>query len=193
MNRRTFAGRLLTGLGAIALAGTQTACWFSGSLFTQILGYVGVGLTAFNAVVALVDPGAAAGVAVIIALVKAGFADLQLAVQAYNNAPAASKATWLGKISVVLSDLQTEIQSFWVGLRLPGGTIATLISGLLSIILSTLAGFAGQLPPPPAGARLKGTPFGALPVTPHVRSKKQFESDFNKALTDAGQPAVQFS
>ena len=105
MNRRSFATRFLLGVGVALTAGTQTACWFTGTLFNQIMSYVGVGLTAFQAVVDLLVPGSAPGIDAIVLLVKAGFADLQLAVHDYNNAPAADKTTFLNKISVVLAEV----------------------------------------------------------------------------------------
>jgi len=190
MNRRNFVVRSFTGVGALFLAASTTACWFSGNVFTQIMAYVGVGLTAFQAVVSLV-PGFGPQVEIIVQLVKAGFADLQLAVQDYNNAPAANKATLLGKISTVLADLQSEIDGFWANLNLPTGTLSTLVKGLLGIILSTLAGFATLLPQP-VGAK---TQFNAktIGVTPQKRSKKEFENDFNAAMVAGGQPAVKFN
>jgi hypothetical protein len=192
MDRRNFVVRAFLGLGAVmATTVLNTGCFLSGTIFTKIMGYVGLGLAAFQAVVSLLDPPLALAMAGGIALVKAGFADVQTAVQDYNNAPAADKATLLGKVKIVLADLQTEIQSFWSNLHLPGAT-GGLISSLLGIILSTLAGFAGQLGSLPAGAKLKMLPANPLPVTPKPRSKKQFEADFNKALTDAGQQPVNF-
>ena len=191
ITRRSFAGRMMAGAGMLAVSSMTTACWFTGTVFTQIMSYVGVGLTAFQAVVDLLDPALAVAVNSIVAPIKAGFADLQLAVQAYNNAPAASKSTLLGKISTILSDLQSQIQNFWSNLNLPDGSLATLIQGLLGIILSTLAGFATQLPAPVAAPR--ALPAKAISVAPVKRNKKQFEKDFNGALVAAGKPAVKFS
>jgi hypothetical protein len=193
MNRRNFVARAATGAGALLLTSFTTACWFTGTVFTQIMAYVGVGLTAFQAVVDLLVPGSAPGIDLAVALVKAGFADLQLAVQDYNNAPAANKSTLLGKISTALAALQNEIQGFWSNLHLPDSSLAKLIKGLLGIILSTLAGFAGQLPAPPAGTKLMAIPDNAMPVVPKVRTKKQFEQDFNNALKEAGRETVRFS
>ncbi len=195
MNRRNFAMRLLAGAGALAAASVTSACWLSGGVFANIMTYVGIGLTAFQAVVALLDPPLALAVAGTIALVKAGFADLQLAVQDYNNAPAADKTILKNKISVVLADLQFEIQKFWSNLNLPG-PLGILVESLLNIILSTLAGFAGQLPAPitpPASAEQMKTLAKTIHVVPQVRSKKQFEQDFNKVCTAAGYPAVKFN
>jgi hypothetical protein len=197
MNRRNFVGRLMAGAAAVsvfAMTGVTSACFLSGTVFTQIMTYVGIGLTAFQAVVGLLDPPLALAMAGAIALVKAGFADLQLAVQDYNNAPAGDKTTLKDKIAVVLQDLQAEIQTFWGGLSLPG-PLGLLVKGLIGIIISTLAGFAGQLPvplPSPASLRAKALP-NPVPVEPKARTKKQFETEFNKAMTDAGYPAVKFS
>jgi hypothetical protein len=192
MTTRRMFGKSVLGASALLMAGFNTACWFTGSLFKQIMSYVGVGLTAFQAVVDLLDPAVAVPVDLAIKLVKAGFADLQLVVQEYNNAPDADKQTLLQKISLVLAELQGNIQMFWSDLNLPSGNIATLISALLSIILSTLAGFASQLPAPAKGFKTQHPITRTLPYQPVKRSKKQFEHDFNKTLTDAGKPAVKF-
>lgn len=191
MTRRSFYGRILAGISLIALPVSMTGCWLSGSVFSQIMSYVGIGLTAFQVVVGLLDPPLAAVMAGAITLVKAGFADLQLAVQDYNNAPAADKTTLKNKIAVVLANLRNEIQSFWANLNLPDPALASLIQGLLSIILSTLAGFAGQLPVP-VGAKVRAASSKDITVTPQVRDKKQFEKDFNAVLTQAGKPPVKF-
>jgi hypothetical protein len=196
MNRRNFVTRVFAGTAVVALPFITTACpaWLSSSLFANIMKYVGVGLTAFQVVVGLLDPPLALALAGTIALVKAGFADLQLAVQDYNNAPASDKTTLKDKIAVVLQDLQAEIQTFWNNLSLPG-PLGILVKGLLSIILSTLAGFASQLPvplPSPASERMKALP-NKIGVTPVLRTKKEFEKEFNKALVDAGKPAAKFN
>ena len=195
ITRRGFTGRMLAGAGAVYLAGVNTACWLSGSVFASIMTYVGIGLTAFQAVVSLLDPPLALALAGTIALVKAGFADLQLAVQDYNNAPAADKTTLKNRIAVVLQDLQFEIQKFWSNLNLPG-PLGTLVEGLLNIILSTLAGFAGQLPAPitpPASVEKMKALAKTITVTPQVRNKSQFESDFNAKWAASGRPPVKFS
>ena len=194
MNRRELVRRLFLGAGAFAVASVNAACWLTGGVFAQILSYINVGLQAFQAVVDLVAPTAAPGIDAIVALVKAAFVDLQTAVDAYEAAPAADKATLLGKVSTALSILEAQIQQFWNDLHLPDGNLATLVSGLLGIILSVLAGFATQLPAPaptPQVAKAKALP-NVIPVTPNKMSAGAFKKAFNAKLTAGGQKPVNF-
>jgi hypothetical protein len=192
--RRVFFKQAALASAAIGSLASSTACWLTGSVFTQILSYINVGLQAFQAVVNLLAPSAAVAVTAAITLVKAGFADLVTAVDAYEAAPAADKATLLQKVSTVLSILEASIQQFWNDLKLPSGSLATTISGLLGIILSVLAGFATQLPAPaptPATTKAKALP-NLIPVTPQKMSVSQFKKAFNSKMTASGQTPVNF-
>jgi hypothetical protein len=186
-------------LKAMAIFGTITASLSQmavscSNLFTEILAYISVGLQGFASIVSIlsgvgvVPLGSGAALNAIIALVKAGFADLQTAVNDYEAAPAANKTTLEGKISTVLHDLQNEITAFWNNLTIPDAQTAALIQGLLEVITTTLAGFATQLPPAPASsAALHGSFSKKLAFTAQRRSKKQFKNDFNAILHAHGQ------
>jgi hypothetical protein len=198
-SRRSFAQ---LSLGAVALASTlgstvlETACTF-GTVFAAILKYVGVGLQAFQAVVDLLTGagvlplGSAPALDAIIALVKAGFADLQVAVTNYNNNPG-DKTTLLGKISAALASLEANIQTFWSDLQIPDGKLAALVQGLLGIIISTLQGFATQLPAPAPTPALKAAAENPKRLTvPTLKlTPAQFKKRFNALLEQNGYPQL---
>lgn len=191
MNRRKFF--TYSGAGTLAIAGgsiMNTGCWLTGNVFNSIMGYISVGLQAFSAVTQLLTGSGVitategTAIATVINLVKVGFADLQTAVANYENAPAAQKATLMGKVSTALADLEGVIQQFWNDLQIPDVKLANLIQGLLGIILSTLSGFATQLPAP-AGVKARVL-AKTIVVPPQKRSQKQFKKDFNQILKENG-------
>lgn len=189
-------------LKAVAIFGTITASLSQmavgcSNLFTEILNYANVGLSGFSSILnilagaGVISMGAAAPINRIVTAVKAGFADLQTAVNDYEAAPAANKATLEGKISTALQDLQNEITAFWNNLTIPDAQTATLIQGLLEVITTTLAGFATQLRPAPASSNARASLLRAqsnkpLSFTGHPRSQRQFKNDFNALLHARG-------
>lgn len=190
MTRRLFFELLGLGGAAIATLGA-TACWVSQNTFVAILAYVGVGLQAFQSIVdmlagnGVINIGTGSAIDAVINLVKVGFADLQTAVNNYQNAPADQKATLLGEVSTALATLEQSLQKFWNDLQLPDAQLAALVEGLLGIILSTLQAFATQLPAPQMKMKLglKKT----VATTPKKRTAKQFKADFNALLAAKGQ------
>lgn len=202
INRRTFAQRSLSGFGMVALLASfgsifgstlaTTACTFRGVVNT-ILEYTGVGLQAFQAIVDLLAGAGVLGpigpaIDAVIGLVKIGFADLTKSIADYNGAPTSEKPTYLQKLSTVLSVVEANIQQFWNDLNVPDAKLAGLIQGLLGIILSTLKGFAMELPvpqPTPASAKM-ATLSKKVSATPQRRSISKFKHDFNSELTASG-------
>lgn len=191
MNRREFGKRISSLFAALALTALLpvsllTGC-DAGSLFAQILAYVGVGLQGFSAIVNLlvgagvINPVEGSAIAAAIALVNAGFLALQKAVQDYNAAPADQKATLLEKISLAIATLRNDLGSFWDALKISDPKMSALVAGLLEVILSTLAAFAIKLPPAPAQLSRR-----VAAVQPRERSEKQFKKDFNRLLDEAG-------
>ncbi len=177
------SGALVLGIGEVSM-GLSCA-----SVFTDIERYVPIGLSAFQAVVSIVDPALVVPVALVVTEVKAAFADLVAAVTMYNDAPAANKATLLGKISTAINVVETEIQIFWNDLKLPDSALANEISSLLGVILSTLTAFLPQLPAPTTPvAMVQKRPSKVdqlqktIVFTPKKRSVKQFKHDFNTVL-----------
>jgi hypothetical protein len=193
--RRAFGTLSLGALSVISVLGStavESACTF-GTVFSAILKYVGVGLQAFQAVLDLLisagvlPVGSGPAINAIVALVKAGFADLQVAVTNYNNNPG-DKTTMLGKISAALAALEANIQTFWNDLKIPDAKLAALVQGLLGLIISTLAGFLTQLPtPPPTPAMADAARLpNRLVVQAQKLSMKQFKANFNALLAQNG-------
>ena len=190
LNRRSFVKQTGMGIGALALAGgtiLETGC----GLWADILAYAQTGIAAFVAVVNLlvasgvIPAGTGSAIDLVITAVKAAFADVQAAVQAYDAAPASQKQTLAGKIATAITVAMQEIQQFWNDLKIPDSKLAALISGLLGIILSTLSAFLPQLPAPASLAR--SVPL-TLPFTPKKRSVHAFKSEWNQMMVAAGQP-----
>lgn len=202
MNRRSFGAMLLKGIAALgvgSVVSVTTACpaWLV-SIYTDILKYVPTGLSAFSVILSilsgagLLPPGADAAINVIINLVKAGFADLQTAITQYQNAPAAQKAGLLGAISTALAIVESDVQMFWSNLNIPDGNLASLIQGLLGVIISTLAAFASAIPAPPpsdalaAAHQRRASLAKIITVPPQRRTVKQFKKAFNADLAASG-------
>jgi hypothetical protein len=186
-SRRNFLVGAGTAAATIPLAGCPA---FLVSLEADIMNYVPVGLQAFSSIVSIleddgvINPIVGTSINTIITAVKAGFSDLQLAIENYENAPAANKQTLLGKIATMISVVQGLLQEFWANLNIPDAHLGSVIDGLLGIILSVLAGFASQLPAVAARVSVKGGK--TLAVTPQVMSKKTFKKKFNAELKSAG-------
>lgn len=192
ITRRIF-GKMGLGLGAAtALASmlVTTAC----NTFDNILKYVNVGLQAFQSIVDLltgagvIPPGEGTLIDLAIALVKSGFADVQTAVNDYDSAPADQKSSLKLKIALALSILEANIQSFWSDLKIPDVKLASLVQGLIGIILSTLGAFSATLPTPPANVKAENAKALAhrITVSPKARTVHEFKSDFNKLLVTNG-------
>jgi hypothetical protein len=195
--RRSFAKIML---GSVALgtfiSTTAFSCPGGGSVFSNILTYTSIGLQAFSGVLTLLGPIIPMGgmIVTIIALVKAGFGDLQLVVNDYNNAPAADKTTLLGKISTVMEEIISHLTNFWNNLTIPDGNLASVAEGLLGLIVGMLQGFQTQLPPPvvtPVVAAARALPR-KIAATPMRLTMPQFKTKFNGILTNAGKPPVKF-
>lgn len=182
----------IIGLASMAELSSGWACSLT-SIYNAIVEYVPVGLSAFSTILSLLSGG---GIAVgpivsgIVTLVNTGFSDLKAAVTAYQQAPAANKATLLGKVSTVLSDIEANLQAFWSNLTVPDAKLESTIQDLLGVIVTTLLGFGTQLPAAAATpaiqarASLKRT----VPGVPQRRSVREFKSAFNDVLVKNGYP-----
>jgi hypothetical protein len=193
MNRRTWM--LTTGAGAIAFAGGGLAGCTAASVFAQIEAWVPVGLSALSGILTVLTPviGPIGGsIGVIVGLIKASFADLMAAVSEYQNAPAASKATLLDKIKLILQDLADNFNKFLADLNLNGNPILSLVVSLVQVILNVLAGFAGALPGTPVAmkrqVRLRNG--STVTVTPAKMTLAQFKAQFNQLADAAGHPEI---
>jgi hypothetical protein len=200
MNRRNMLQRSAFAIAAFLAGGILSGCpslpGFGGILST-ISAYVPIGLAAFNGVLLLltsagiIPPGTSSAIGAVVLLVKAGFADLLAAVQEYQNAPAAQKATLKGRITEILTVLGDNIQKFASDIisTAANNPLLVTVTGLLALILSTLAGFAGQLPAPVSGR--KTLTLAGKPVTPKTLSLKEFKKQWNQLAGSGGHPEIE--
>lgn len=187
MNRRKFlslSGAFLM-LGSVA----STVSCITKGIYQQILQYVGLGLQAFQSILdilagaGVVNPLTAGGIDALIALVKAAFADLQTAVNQYDSAPADQKNSFVQKISTALAILQNRLGEFWTNLKIPDQKLALTIQGLIGVIISTIMGFATQLPQPATAPK---APPAGIKATPKRLTPSQFKEEFNSILDANG-------
>lgn len=185
ISRRDFATSSVKTLLAAVVLGSVTALGGCISL-PALINIISASLVSLQALVApFLPPGAAAA----LTLVKAALSDLSGAIQQYDAAPAADKATLLAKIDLLLNAFISNFQGF-ISQVLPGaGTVVTLIEGLASLILSTIAAIRGALPNPPSS--LRGMAVNGVQVTPVERNAKQFRTQWNGLCVAQGHPEAQ--
>ena len=193
LTRREFGksvgtGALALGIGEVSMG---LACPLAATVFTEIADYVPIGVNSFNEILTLIDPGEEAMLAPLTADIKAAFADLAADVASYQQAPAADKATWEGKIATVLNLLIGNLQSFWSTANLPDGTLAETIEGVLQIVLSTLAAFVPLLGGVVSMAFSAHAlaPKKTIPILPRAGKQlkaKQVKSDINAVFATHG-------
>jgi hypothetical protein len=189
--RREFGKMVLSGASVVGLSsavGMTTMGLSCSSVFTDISNYVPLGIQAFDGLLEILSPSEATALAPIITAVKAAFADLAAAVTAYENAPSASKATLVGKITTAINVVMAQLQQFWSDANLPDGTLASTIEAVLQIILSTLAAFLPLL-----GGNVVSTKKAlkkTITYAPKKRTKKQFKADVNNAFAQNGYSKV---
>jgi hypothetical protein len=181
MRRRNF---ILTSLMALCAGFFSWGC----NAIADLQAYIPVGINALNGVVIVLQ---AAGIAVpALTPILALFSTLLAAISEYNNAPATDKVTLKQKLSLVLRDIIDQIGAFFADLNIPGGSLLALITGLISVILSTLAGFATQLPAPVAPARLAMVSRQSVTVTPEIISLKTFKKRWNALALQYQHPEI---
>jgi hypothetical protein len=187
--RRQF-GKMV-GAGALALGIGEISMGFScATVYTDIENYVPIGLAAFNTIITLIDPPLATVLAPVIVLVKAAFADLTAAITEYNNAPAAGKTTLLGKVRLAIQAVIDNLNKFWSDANIPDSPLASMIVGVLQIVVSTLAAFLPLI----GGTVASKKVAKEIPIVP--RTKKQLaksvvKSDINAVFVKYGYSANQ--
>ena len=186
MNRREFgAGALaVTVSGPFLLTGCSAS-----TVFTDIEHWIPVGIAAVQGIVSLLN---GAGLItppmqVLVAAILTGFDDLLADVKAYEalNPPPVGA---LAKIEEVFSLIVGNIQSLLAQVGGNSPVIATII-GLAQVILSTIAGFLGELPVTTRSLRMSGTfQVGSQNVTfkAERRTIRKFKRDYNHVAEAGG-------
>jgi hypothetical protein len=195
--RRKFMGHLaLLAPSAVTIAGgtgllvMQSGCNPT-TVWQEIEKWVPLGISSFEAIVALVDPLAAPGVAAIAQLVEAGFSALSAAIDGYLNAPAADKATFAQKIELIFQQIVANIQQFITAIGQSSSPIVKVAVALIQIIVSTIEGFLGQILPTPAG-HVTEFKMGreTITVTPVRRNRASYIAAWNEIVNANNIPAA---
>jgi hypothetical protein len=196
VNRRTFASRI----GSFALlafaAGSSVVMVGCSGVFSQIMSWIPIGLSAIDSIVTLLGPLVPPGATAILVIVKAAFADLSAAITEYNNdTNPADKSSVLAKIKTLLKDIADNFQSFLNALNLGNNPIVAIVIGLANIILAAIAGFMGQLPAS-AGTKLTSPTVHVgnqtQPVLPKVyKNVGDFKRDWNAVAVKYNHPEAE--
>jgi hypothetical protein len=187
---------------SISLSSMAVSC---GNVISDILNWTPVGLAAFNQIVTLLESegviNVLGGGAVIslIAIIQKAFNDLKAAVLAYQ-AITPPPVGALAKIDAALGLIIADLQTFMGDLNIPDPSLVTVVVGMASIIMSTIAGFVLQLPAstqaqlPTIKDRLaRNTKVGNTLVSyvPLKRSNRYFIKEWNTLCSDGGHKEAQ--
>jgi hypothetical protein len=191
IGRRGFIARLGKAAGAIYLLSVASVTMFATgcTVWDDIKSWIPIALEAIGSVVALI-PGLSF-LSPIVTVITAGLDQILSDVNQYQNS---AGATLVSKIQAGLSDVVANFQAFLQSINVTDPTLVTIVTGLSQIFLSTIAAFQQELtaagaPPPAAPATRTAMRIGRagqqIQVVAHKRSKRQFISDWNSALTSA--------
>lgn len=194
MNRRNFISlSFITTLFMSALG--MAGCSFA-SIEAQIKIYLPIAVTAISNLlnllgsVGVIPLGTGTAAAALVETINAAVVAALQAIDEYENDPAADKATLIGKIVSILKAISDNVSSFVSALNLTGNPIISTVTAVVSVIVSTLAGFIQSLmpaTPAPVTAKAVSRPVtvGGVPVAiaPKRRDRKQFVSDYNTAMS----------
>jgi hypothetical protein len=168
----------------------------AGTVFQDITAWLPTAEMAFAGIVTLLTPFLPPGATVLIGEVNAAFQVVAAAVTEYENAPAADKATLLGKIRVALAATSDQIQAFLNAVNIPGNPLIAVALGLAQILISAIEGFLNKIPAP-AGAKvhLARTSIHCSGVTvvvvPKVRTLSAFKAAYNQVADTNGHPEIE--
>jgi hypothetical protein len=193
---------LLTGTVAVALS--LNGC----NIMSDIVAWEPSGLAAFNGIVtALGEFGIILNPAdlLIVAAVRTLMNNLYADAKTYL-ALVPPPATIIAKIQEVLSLISGNIQQFLTGIEVVGSTIIGLIVSIGQVILSTIAGFIGGIPPaaptPAAVNRVsvmagnmmvgQGQNRAQLAFVAQKRNVKQFAHDCDAIFAAYGRGELEF-
>jgi hypothetical protein len=185
--RRSFVKMSTGALAMIGAGGSGLLTAGCPTLEQDIEHWVPLGISALTGIQNLLGP-IAAPFAPIINNIKTGFSDLLAATEEYaNDTNPADKANAVAKIQTALNDITANFENLFN--QLPGGAIVELAFGLAQIVLSTIAGFIGQLPAMPATVTMRKTftvKGQTITITPVLRTKRAFKKVWNSAVDAAG-------
>lgn len=188
----------LSYLWTLSAASIMTLISSCSNIVNDIKNWVPVGIAAFSSIVNLlqsagvINPIEGSAIAALISIVKAGFAQVLSDISQYQSITPPPVGA-LQKIKDGLEIIVTNIQTFLNTINISNNPIIALVTGLVSIILSTISAFQGQLPAsvaarPVAEFHLSGKTIVIVPIK---RTRKQFISDFDAACVSAGHPEVE--
>ena len=194
MTRRGFGK--MTSLFLLGLTTTLNVFLAGCGVFSDILTWIPIGLTAIQGIVTVLGPLVSPGAAAIIALIKVAFSDLSATITQYqNDTNTADKATLLAKIRTILNDIVTNFQNFLDQLNIGSNPIEAIVIGLANVTLAAIAGFIGQLPVPAGGVtlttsfRLSGKSMTIVPK--FYKRVGDFRKDYNAVCVADGYPQIQ--
>jgi hypothetical protein len=187
--RRGFIQRMFMALGAVAISGSTLFLTACGNVANDLV-------TAFNSILNILSAaGLVPGGALVVTALEAVLSE----VTAYINAPAADKTSIGQDLSLAIQLAQARLQTWFTGLGLTG-TLAVVIESLVSVLLSTLAGFLPPLPVPVTLSKeikesrdtIVYRPVAVIHCTKSGlrAASKQFQSSFNSVLTAKGYQKV---
>lgn len=188
-SRRQFVGHLVKGAAVAAIA-TEGLMLGGCNLYNDILNWVPVGEAALNSIMSVLTSNGiiiSPEMQVIVALVEAGFNALTAAIKEYE-ATTPPPVGAVAKIQTAFTDIVDNFSTFLKSLNVSGGLVSIVV-GLASVIFSTIAAFANQLPAVTPKFRTAVQEIRVAKtiqaVTPKPRTKRAFKKDFNSVL-DAG-------
>lgn len=159
-----------------------------GSVMSGVAKWLPVGEQAFSEILAIISAAGllssqqAASAQAIATKVSSDFGDIQNAVNAYNSAPATSKADTLAKVVTALEVMQTDLATFEADARIIDPKDQNVINLTVGALLTTLAAFAAQISP---NKSISASAVNA------PRSPAAFKQAFNKILASHGYPQYQ--
>lgn len=194
LTRRNFTKGMGTTALFLAVTGGAALTMSGCNVFADIEAWVPVGTAAFNSIIILLETAGLINPAMlpVIAAIRLGFTDILADVKAYQNIQPPPVGA-LAKIEAVFGLLVGNFQGMLAQLQVTGGPVVTLVISLAQVILSTIAGFLGQLPV--SKSLLTGTfKVGAetISYTAKHRNVRQFKKDWNTKAVAGNHPELKF-
>jgi hypothetical protein len=188
--KRTSLGLLFAALGAPLFT---SGC----NVVSSLIAYIPWITRALNAITSILGSFMPPGATVIINIIVAALADLQAALVEYQADPVPTdKDTLLHKIETFLKDITQNFQQFLDAMAV-NGPIASVVLGIIQVVLSTLGWFAMKFAAitnrpllPMAKPMSLRAQNQMLYIVPAQRSLKQFKHDFNQIAYSNGHPEV---